>query len=122
MAALLFFRLLRRLHVPGAAFAATLLALHPLMVESVAWITERKNVLSLVFFLASLFAYGCFTRFWEPEPQKPGAPAEAIRRFCGSGQRQSTGAISRNLPERGCLRCRGEQKTRSVGCGLESEE
>ena len=77
LAALLFFRLLRRLHVPGAAFAAALLALHPLMVESVAWITERKNVLSLVFFLASLFAYGCFTRFWEPEPQKPGAPADS---------------------------------------------
>ncbi len=41
----------------AAALAALLFALHPLRVESVAWITERRDVLSGVFFVGSLLAY-----------------------------------------------------------------
>jgi len=38
-------------------FAAALWAIHPLRVESVAWVTERKDVLSGVFFLLTISAY-----------------------------------------------------------------
>jgi len=47
----------RRLALPGACLAGLIFALHPVGVESVAWISEQKNTLSTVFCLASALAY-----------------------------------------------------------------
>jgi protein O-mannosyl-transferase len=55
--AVLLWRVLRHLKLPGAWWTAAIFALHPVQVESVAWITEFKNVLSGLFSLLSLMAF-----------------------------------------------------------------
>lgn len=64
IAAMLLFRFLRRVtedELPSA-FVAALFAVHPLHVESVAWVSERKDVLSAVFMMLALSAYGAYAR------------------------------------------------------------
>src|SRR4029077_4471337 len=64
IAVLLLFRVLRQMTgaVWKSAIVAALFAVHPLHVESVAWVSERKDLLSAVFFLLMLDAYVRYTR------------------------------------------------------------
>ncbi len=55
--AILFYQCLKRLGLRAAAFAAALFALHPLNAESVAWVTERKNVLSAALAMGAVLLY-----------------------------------------------------------------
>jgi tetratricopeptide (TPR) repeat protein len=57
--AILLFLVLRKMTgaLGRSAFVAAVFAIHPLGVESVAWVTERKNVLSGLFFMLTLWAY-----------------------------------------------------------------
>lgn len=53
-----------------SAFAAAIFAIHPLRAESVAWVTERKDVLSGLFLMATLWAYAFYVEKPEPPPGK----------------------------------------------------
>jgi tetratricopeptide (TPR) repeat protein len=54
---LLIWQILRKLSIPGCFLAALLFAVHPINVESVAWIAQRKNLLALLFFVLSILFY-----------------------------------------------------------------
>jgi tetratricopeptide (TPR) repeat protein len=54
---LLVWVVLRKLSIAGAFFAALLFALHPVNVESVAWIAQCKNLLAMCFYLISIFCW-----------------------------------------------------------------
>jgi len=64
LSTLLLFGVLRRMTgaMGKSAFVAALFAVHPLHVESVAWAAERKDVLSTVFFMLTLWAYAHYVR------------------------------------------------------------
>src|SRR5262249_45241086 len=86
LGAVLVWRVLARLKIPGCWLAAALFALHPVSAASVAWISELKNTLSLPFFLLSIYSYLRFEETPErpqflskqPPPPKPPEPASRI--------------------------------------------
>jgi protein O-mannosyl-transferase len=64
-----------------SGFVASLFALHPLHVESVAWVAERKDVLSTFFFLLTLWAYAAYVGKTEARsPKAEGRPKSEDRR------------------------------------------
>jgi tetratricopeptide (TPR) repeat protein len=68
--AVLVWIILKRLQVPGAWLAAAMFALHPVQVETVAWVSELKNIESLLFYLLALLAWMKFT----DTPARPSWP------------------------------------------------
>ena len=73
--AVLLWRVLRSLGVPGALLGAALWALHPVQVESVAWVTELKNTQSCLFYLLCIL---CFVH-WLRGASSGGSGARAAR-------------------------------------------
>ena len=73
---LLLWRLLDRLAIPGAIVIAAVFAVHPMHVESVAWIIERKDVLSALFYLTAVLTWIRFS-----EAPGPGRYALALALF-----------------------------------------
>jgi protein O-mannosyl-transferase len=81
--AVLLWRVLRQLDVGGAWFGAALWAVHPVMVQSVAWVTELKNTQSCLFYLLSIF---CFLN-WESCSRRPMDDARASHSEAATGKR-----------------------------------
>jgi protein O-mannosyl-transferase len=59
--AVLLWAVFRKIGVPGAWLGAAIFAVHPMLVESVAWVTELKNTQSTLFYLLCFLAYFHFT-------------------------------------------------------------
>ena len=86
VSSILLWRVLRRLSVRGAWLGAAIWALHPVMVQSVAWVTELKNTQSCLFYLLSIL---CFLK-WE---QFGGQNGASPKRLKGASKRRRSGGL-----------------------------
>jgi Flp pilus assembly protein TadD len=82
-----------------SAMVAALFALHPLHVESVAWIAERKDVLSAFFFFLTLWAYVRYVEVQSPKSKVPGLKSEAGNL---GAENTAHAAVPRSMLDVGC--------------------
>ena len=92
--AVLLWRVLQQLNIRGAWLGATLWALHPVMVQSVAWVTELKNTQSCFFYLLSIL---CFLK-WQEQPR--------ITRITRMADIRKQGGALSKAPQRRLRNCR----------------
>ena len=97
---------------------AALFALHPVNVESVAWISERKNLLSMLFFLLALGAYRWYAR--EPRVTRYAVVAALFAlgingQTAGNYLPLRATAVGLLAPAKGVCRHSGSVFTRTVG-------
>lgn len=110
--ALLLARVLESLRVPGASLAGLIFAVHPVAVESVAWISERKNGLSGVLFLGAALAWLAFR-----EDGRARTAAAAAGAFAGS-LLAKTSTVMLPVVLLGFERAQGRRPTRREGAWL----
>jgi tetratricopeptide (TPR) repeat protein len=103
--ALLIWIILRKLSVPGAFWAAMLFAVHPVNVEAAAWISQRKDMLAMLFFLLSIL--------WYLKADSPAASGDAAMSTTSAGMAPSPTASGNMAPARSQGGPREREKSQS---------